>query len=174
MSSKMCQQDFQGSASLDEIYDHLSKINSLLWRQLRIGALSGCHALLYTVVLYELGERLGWRDVNRKALAALHLFNIAATENERYASLQDAPKSVGQKVSIAKCAGLQKAETLERNEKEAVSESEAELVRLRRLPLLSHWWHSRGGQEGFREMGVYPWQISSDGRKQPLHRPAFS
>jgi len=140
MSRKICQQDPQAAARLEEIYGHLRKINSLLWRQLRTGALSGCHALLYTVVLYDLGEKLGWRDVNRKAVAALHRFNTAATENERCASLQDALKCVCQKVFIAKYANLQKAATLERDEKEAIFADEAELLRLsRRLRSLSHW-----------------------------------
>lgn len=159
MSRKVCEQDLQTRASLEEIYGYLRTINSHLWRQLRLGVLSGCHALLYTVVLGELGEKLGWRDVNRKAVAALHRFRTAATESERCASLQDALKYVSQKLSIANYAGLQKAEILERNEDEAVSESEAELVRLSgRLRFLSHWWQSRGGQEGFREMGVYPYE----------------
>jgi len=156
MSRKMCQQDFQACASLEEIYGYLSKINSHLWRQLRTGVLSGCHALLYTVVLCELGEKLGWRDVNRKAVAALHRFNTAATEYERCASLQDALTSVSQKVFIAKYAALQKAETLERDEEEAIVASEAELLRLSRLlRSLSQWLHSRRGQERFSEMVVY-------------------
>ena len=148
---RMCQQELQVCVPLDEIYGYLSKINSHLWRQLRTGVLSGCHALLYTVVLYELGERLGWRDVNRRAVAALHRFNTAATEYERYASLQDALKCVSQKVSIAKYAGLQKAETLERDEKEAIFADEAELLRLSRLlRSLSQWLHSRRGPRRLR------------------------
>jgi len=132
MSGKMCQQDLQACANLEEIYSYLSKINSHLWRQLRTGVLSGCHALLYTVVLCELGEKLGWRDVNRKAVAALHHFKTATTESGRSASLEDALKWVSQKLSMAKYAGLQKAETLERDEKEAIFASEAELLRLSR------------------------------------------
>jgi hypothetical protein len=132
MSGKMCQQDLQACANLEEIYSYLSKINSQLWRQLRTGVLSGCHALLYTVVLCELGEKLGWRDVNRKAVAALHHFTTATTESERSASLEHALKCVSQKLSMAKYASLQKAETLERDEKEAILESEAELLRLSR------------------------------------------
>jgi hypothetical protein len=159
VSRKACEQDLQTRASLEEIYVYLRKINSHLWRQLRLGVLSGCHALLYTVVVSELGEKLGWRDVNRKAVAALHRFKTATAESERCASLQDALKCVSQKLSIARYAGLQKAGTLEPNEQVAISESEAELVRLSRLlRFLSHWWHSRGGQEGFREVGVYPYE----------------
>jgi hypothetical protein len=159
VSRKVCEQDLQTRARPEEIYGYVRKINSHLWRQLRLGVLSGCHALLYTVALSELGEKLGWRDVNRKAVAALHRFKTAATESERCASLQDALKCVSQKLSIAKCAGLQKAETLARNEEEAIAESEAELMRLSRvLRFLSHGWHSREGPEGFREMGVYPYE----------------
>ena len=153
----MCRQDLQAWVSLEEIHGCLSKINSRLWRELRTGALSGCHALLYTVVFCELGEKIGWREVNRKAVAALHHFKTAATESERCASLQDALKSVSQKVSIAKYAALQKAETLERDEEKAVVASEAELLGLSRLLWsLSEWRDSRRGQGGFSEMGVYP------------------
>jgi hypothetical protein len=156
MSRKMCQQDLQSRASLEEIHGYLSKINTYLWRQLRTGVLSGCHALLYTVVLCELGEKLGWRDVNRKAVAGLHHFKSAATESERRASLEDALKCVSQKLSIAKHAGLQKAETLARDEKKAIFESEAEILRLSRvLRSSSHWRDSRREQEGFSEMAVY-------------------
>ena len=156
MSRKMCQQDLQSCASLEEIHGYLSKINAHLWRQLRTGVLSGCHALLYTVVLCEHGEKLGWRDVNRKAVAALHHFKSAATESERCASLEDALKCVSQKFSIAKHAGLQKAETLERDEKEAIFESEAEILRLSRLlRSSSHRRDPRRGQEGFSDMVVY-------------------
>jgi hypothetical protein len=157
MSRKRCQQDLQSCASLEEIHGHLSTINALLWRQLRTGVLSGCHALLYTVVLCELGEKLGWRDVNRKAVAALHHFTSAVTESERCTSLEDALNCVNQKLAIAKHAGLQKAETLERDEKEAIFEGEAEILRLFRLLRSSpHWRDPRRGQEGFNEMGVYP------------------
>jgi len=128
----MCQEDLQSCASLEEIHGHLSKVNSHLWRQLRTGVLSGCHALLYTVVLCELGEKLGWRDVNRKAVAALHHFKTAATDTERCASLEDALHCVNQKLSIAQHAGLQKAESLERDEMEAIIEGEAEILRLSR------------------------------------------
>jgi hypothetical protein len=154
----MHRQDLQKSAaSLEEIYGQLRKINSLLWSQLRVGALSGCHALLYTVMLYELGEKLGWRDVNRRSVAALHRFNTAATEYERYASLQDGLRCVSQKVFIAKCAGLQKAETLERGEKEAIFAHEAELLRISRLlRSLSQWLHSWIAQEGSGVMVVHP------------------
>jgi hypothetical protein len=144
MSRKISHQDLHVAASLDEIYGHLSKINSILWRQLRVGALSGSHALLYTVVLYELGETLGWRDVNRNAVAALHRFNTAVTQRERCAGLQDALKCVSQKVSIARYASLRKAEALERDEEEAIVASEAELIRLSRLlRSLSRWLHPR-------------------------------
>jgi hypothetical protein len=157
MSGKMCQQDLQSCDNLEEIHRYLSEINSQLWRQLRTGVLSGCHALLYTVVLCELGKKVGWRDVNRKAVAALHHFKSAATESERRASLKNALTCVSQKLSIAKHAGLQKAETLERDEKEAILESEAELLRLSRLlRSSSHWRDPRRGQEGFSEMGLHP------------------
>jgi len=110
-------------------------------------------------VLCELGEKLGWRDVNRKAVATLHHFKAATTESERRASLEDALKCVSQKLSIARDAGLQKGETLERDEKEAILESEAELLRLSRtLRSSSHWRDSRRGQEGFSEMSVYPYE----------------
>ena len=156
MSRKMCQQDLQSCDNLEQIHGYLSKINSHLWRQLRTGVLSGCHALLYTVVLCELGEKLGWRDVNRKAVAALHHFKSAATESERCASLEDALQCVSQKLSIAKDAGLQKGETLERDEKEAIFESEAEILRLSRLlRSSSQWLHPRRGQERFSEMVVH-------------------
>ena len=156
MNRKMCRQDLQSCDNLEEIHGYLSKINSHIWRQLRTGVLSGCHALLYTVVLCKNGEKLGWRDANRKTLAALHRFKTAATESERRASLEDALKCVSQKLSIARDAGLQKGETLERDEKEAILESEAELLRLSRtLRSSSHWRDSRRGQEGFSEMVVY-------------------
>lgn len=156
MSRDMCQQDLQACVSLEEIHGYLSEINSHLWRQLRTGVLSGCHALLYTVVLCELGEKLGWRDINRKAVAALHQFKTATTESERCASLEDALECVSQKLSIVKYAGLQKAETLEGDEKEAIVESEAELLQLSRLLRpSSHWRDSRRGQDGLSEMGVY-------------------
>lgn len=157
MSGKMCQQHLQACDNLEEIHRCLSKINAHLWRQLRTGVLSGCHALLYTVVLGEPGEKLGWRDVNRRAVAALQRFKRAAIESERCASLEDALKSVSQKVSIAKGAALQRAETLERDEKKAILESEVELLRLSRLlRFSSHWRDSRRKQEDFSEMGVYP------------------
>lgn len=156
MSRKVCRQDLQSRASLEEIHGCLSKINAHLWRQLRTGVLSGCHALLYTVVLCELGEKLGWRDVNRKAVTALHHFKSAATESERRASLEDALKCVSQKVSIAKHVGLQKGETLERDEKEALFESAAEILRLSRLlRSSSHRRDPRRGQEGFSETVVF-------------------
>ena len=159
MSRKMCQQDLQACASLEEIHGCLSKINSHLWGQLRMGVLSGCHALLYTVVLCNNGDKLGWRGVNRKTVAALHHFMTAATESERCASLENALECVSQKLSMAKYAGLQKAETLERGEKEAIFESEAELLRLSRLlRSSSHWRNSRRGQEGLSEMGAYPYE----------------
>ncbi len=159
MTRKMCQQDLQACASLEEIYGYLSKINSHLWGQLRMGVLSGCHALLYTVVLCNNGEKLGWRDVNRKTVAALHHFMTAATEYERCASLDDALECVSQKLSIVKYAGLQKAETLEGDEKEAIFASEAELLQLSRLlRSSSHWRDSRRGEEGVSEMGVYAYE----------------
>jgi hypothetical protein len=155
----MCQQDLQSWDNLEEIHRYLSKINSQLWSQLRTGVLSGCHALLYTVVLCNNGEKLEWREVNRKAVAALHHFTTVTTESERCASLEDALKCVSQKLTIAKHAGLQKAETLERDEKEAIFASEAELLRLSRLLRSSSYWrNSRRGQEGFSEMGGYPYE----------------
>lgn len=159
MSREMCRQDLQACDTLEEIHGYVSKINSRLWRQLRTGVLSGCHALLYTVVLCKNGEKLGWRDANRKTLAALHRFKTAATESERCASLEDALEWVSQKVSMAKYVGLQKAETMARDEKEAIVASEAELLRLSRLlRSSSHWRDSRRWQERFSEMVVYPYE----------------
>jgi hypothetical protein len=110
-------------------------------------------------VLCELGEKLEWREVNRKAVAALHHLTTAGTESERCASLEAAMNCVSQKVSIAKHAGLQKAETLERDEEKAIVASEAELLRLSRLLRSSSYWRDSGRrQEGFREMGVYPYE----------------
>jgi len=150
----MCRCDLQGpTVSLEEICGHLREINSLLWRQLRTGALSRCHALLYTAVLDELVQKPGWRDVNRKAVAALHRFTTVATVYERVASLQDALKLVGQKVAIAKCVTLQTADTLGRDEREAILAHEAELLGLCRLLMsLSPWLHSRRGEEGSSEV----------------------
>ena len=150
----MCRCDVQGpTGSLEEIYGYLRKINSLLWRQLRTGALSRCHALLYTGVLHELGQEFGWRDVNRKAIAALHRFTTVETVYERMATLQDALKWVGQKVAIAKRVALQTADTLVRDEREAILAHEAELLGLcRLLTSLSPSLHSRRGEEGSSEI----------------------
>jgi len=118
---------------LKEIHGALTAINSRLWRELRVGALAGCHALLYTIQLEEEGEFLDWRAVNRRLLSCLGRFERATTDGERHASLVEALDRVGQKLHIVKEVAAIKAEASARQEQEELQRNEAELWRLSRL-----------------------------------------
>jgi len=116
-----------------EIHDALTAINSRLWRELRVGTLASCHALLYTVQLEEGGESLDWRAVNRRLLSCLRRFERATIDGERHASLVEALDHLGQKVLIVKQVAAAKADRPAREEQEELQRSEAELWRLSRL-----------------------------------------
>lgn len=118
---------------LREILGALTAINARLWRELRVGSLAGCHALLYTVRLEEGGEFLDWRAVNRRLLSSLRRFERATTDGERHASLAEALDRVGQKLHIVKLVTAIKADTSAREEQEELQRNEAELWRLSRL-----------------------------------------
>jgi len=124
---------------LRDIHEALTAINSRLWRELRVGTLAGCHALLYTVRLEEGGELLDWRAANRRLLSCLRRFETARTDGERHASLVDALDRVGQKLLIVKQVAAIKADTSAREEQEELQRNEAELWRLSRL--LRSWTH---------------------------------
>ena len=123
--------------SLDEIHRRLKEINSNLWRQLRTGVLSSCHVGLYSVKLNHSEERLDWREVNRRTVAALHRFETATTDEERSASLTEALDRIGQKVQLVQKAALRKADRLNLEEEQEIQKNEAELWRLSRLDRLS-------------------------------------
>jgi hypothetical protein len=118
---------------LREIHETLTAINARLWRELRVGTLAGCHALLYTVRLEEGGESLDWRAVNRRLLSCLHRFEAGTTDGERHASLVEALDRVGQKLLIVKHVAAIKADTSAREEQEELQRNEAELWRLSQL-----------------------------------------
>jgi hypothetical protein len=118
--------------SLKAIHLALKKINSRIWRELRVGALVGCHARLYTVRLEEGGEVLDWREVNRRLVSSLHASERAATDNERYESLVEALDRIGQKLHIVKEVAVSKGDSLQK-EQEELERNEAELWRLSRL-----------------------------------------
>jgi hypothetical protein len=118
---------------LKEIHGALTAINSRLWRELRLGTLAGCHALLYTIQLEEGGESLDWRAVNRRLLSCFRRFERATTDGERHTSLVEALDRVGQKLHIVKQVAAIKADTSPREEEEELQRNEAELWRLSRL-----------------------------------------
>jgi hypothetical protein len=118
---------------LRDIHQALTAFNARLWRELRVGTLAGCHALLYTVQLEEGGEVLDWRAVNRRLLSCFRRFEEARTDGERHASLVEALDRVGQKLLIVKHVAAVKADTSAREEQEGLQRSEAELWRLSRL-----------------------------------------
>ena len=118
---------------LKEIHGALTAINSRLWKELRVGTLAGCHALLYTIQLEERGEFLDWRAVNRELLSCLGRFERATADGERHASLVEALDRVGQKLHIVKEVAAVKTDTSTREEEEELQRDEAELWRLSRL-----------------------------------------
>jgi hypothetical protein len=118
---------------LKEIHGALTAINSRLWRELRVGTLAGCHALLYTIQLEEGEELLDWRAVNRRLLSCFRRFERATTDGERHASLVEALDRVGQKLYIVKQVAAIKADTSASEEEEELQRNEAELWRLSRL-----------------------------------------
>jgi hypothetical protein len=118
---------------LKEIHGALTAINSRLWRELRVGTLAGCHALLYTIQLEEDDELLDWRAVNRRLLSCFRRFERATTEGERHTSLVEALDRIGQKLHIVKQVAAIKADTPPREEDEELQRNEAELWRLSRL-----------------------------------------
>ena len=124
------------SCSLDEIHRRLKSINSHIWQELRRGVLSGCYAGLYSVQLNGSLEKLDWREVNRKTVAALRRFETAATDQERRASLNEALDRIGQKLLLVQKAALRKADRLNKEEEREIQRSEAELWRLSRLECL--------------------------------------
>lgn len=126
---------------LEEIHRALKRINSHIWRELRVGALAGCHALLYTVRLEEGGDVLDWREANRRLVSSFHDFETAAADNERYRSLIEALDRIGQKLQIVKEVAALKADFIQ-EEREELERNEAELWRLSR-PLRS--WSRRLG-----------------------------
>jgi hypothetical protein len=127
----------------EDIHLALKRINSRIWKELRVGALAGCHALLYTVRLEEGGESLDWREVNRRLVSSLHGFETAATDSERHRSLMEALDRIGQKLYIVKEVTALKAESIPK-EREELERNEAELWRLSRL--LKSWSRRLGGQ----------------------------
>jgi hypothetical protein len=118
---------------LRAVHEALTAVNSRLWRELRVGTLAGCHALLYTVRLEEGGEILDWRAVNRRLLSCLRRSERATTDGERHANLVEALDRLGQKLLIVKQVAAVKADTLAREEEEELQRNEAELWRLSRL-----------------------------------------
>jgi hypothetical protein len=129
--------DSLDSYSLEQIHRRLKAINSNLWRELRTGVLSGCHAGLYSVRLNNSEESLDWREVNRRTVAALHRFETATTHKERRASLVEALDQIGQKVQLVQKAALRKADRLSIEEEQELQKNQAELWRLSRLDRLS-------------------------------------
>ncbi len=125
------------SCSLEEIHRRLKAINSNLWRELRTGALSSCHAGLFTVRLNNSEKSPDWREVNRKTVAALHRFETAATDQERRSSIIEALDRIGQKVQLVHKAALRKGDKLNSEEEHQIRKNEAELWRLSRLDCLS-------------------------------------
>lgn len=125
------------SCSLGEVHSRLKAINSNLWRELRTGVLSSCHAGLFTVRLNNSEKSPDWREVNRRTVAALHRFETATTDQERRASLIEALERIGQKVQLVHRAALRKAERLNSEEEHEIRKNEAELWRLSRLDCLS-------------------------------------
>ena len=135
--AKVPQDDSYDSCSLEEIHSRLKAINSNLWRELRTGALSSCHAGLYTVRLNNSENGPDWREVNRRTVAALNRFETATTDQERRTSLIDALDRIGQKVQLVHKAALRKADRLNLKEEREIRKNEAELWRLSRLDCLS-------------------------------------
>jgi hypothetical protein len=128
---------------LEEIHLALKRINSRFWRELRVGALAGCHALLYMVRLEENGEVLDWREVNRRSVSFLHGCETASTDNERYTSLTEALDRIGQKLQIVNEVAALKADAIP-EEQEGLEQNEAELWRLwRTLRSWSRRWESQ-------------------------------
>jgi hypothetical protein len=119
--------------SLEDIHQRLKEINSELWRQLRIGVLSSCHAGLYSVRVDDDGKSLDWREVNRRAVASLHRFETATNDEERSLSLQESLDRIGQKLLLAQKAALRKADRLNTEEEKEIRGKEAELWRLSRI-----------------------------------------
>lgn len=136
-SSKSTLPETPGFISLEEIHRRLKTMNSQLWRELRQGVLSGCHAGLYSVHLHEAGENLNWKEVNRKTVAALHRFETATDDDERRASLNEALDGVGQKLLLVQKAAFRKADKLNAEEEQAIQKNEAELWRLSRSARMS-------------------------------------
>jgi hypothetical protein len=132
----------QGPA-LKEIHLALKRINSRIWRELRVGALAGCHALLYTVQLEEGGEVLDWREVNRRLVSPLRGFESPSTDNERYKSLAEALDRIGQKLQIVNEVAALKGDSGP-EEQEELKQDEAELWRLSRL--LGSWSRRQGSK----------------------------
>jgi hypothetical protein len=126
-----------------EIHLALRRINSRIWSGLRVGALAGCHALLYTIRLEEGGEVLEWRQVNRRLVSPLHGFESSSTDNERYRSLTEALDRIGQKLQIVNMVAASKGDCIP-EEQEELEQDEAELWRLSRL--LGSWPCRRGSE----------------------------
>jgi hypothetical protein len=135
--AKVAQKDSYDPCSLEEIHSRLKTINANLWRELRTGALSSCHAGLYTVRLNNSEESRDWREVNRRTVAALHRFETATTDQERRASLIEALDRIGEKLQLVHKAALRKADRLNSEEEREIRKNEAELWRLSRLDCLS-------------------------------------
>jgi hypothetical protein len=133
LGRKTVQPPFPDSYSLEEIHRRLKAINSQIWRELRQGVLSSCHAGLYSVRLEQAGEPLDWREVNRLTVTALHRFETAMTEEERCVSLNEALDRIGQKLLLVQKAAMRKADKLNLEEEEEIRKKEAELWRLSRF-----------------------------------------
>ena len=129
--------DCYDSCNLEEIHRRLRTVNSHLWKELRTGVFSSCHAGLYSVRLNNSEESLDWREVNRRTVAALHRFETATTNKERRASLVEALDRIGQKVQLVQKAALRKADRLSSEEEQELQKNQAELWRLSRLERLS-------------------------------------
>jgi hypothetical protein len=136
-SDKPAPPESYDSYSLEEIHRRLKEINSQVWRELRTGVLSSCHAGLYSVRLDYVGQRLDWREVNRLTVSALHRFETATSDEDRRNSLKEALDRIGQKLQLVKKAALRKADRLSVEEEREIQKNEAELWRLSRLDRLS-------------------------------------
>lgn len=130
---KKVKPSFPESYSLKDIHRRLRSINSQIWLELRQGALSSCHAGLYSVQLEERGEPLDWREINRRTVAALHRFETATNDDERRISLNEALDCLGQKLLLVQIAAMRKADRLNRQEEQEIQKNEAELWRLSRF-----------------------------------------
>ena len=111
-SDKSAPPESYDTYSLEEIHRRLKEINSQLWRELRIGVLSFCHAGLHSVRLDDAGQSLDWREVNRLTVSALHRFETATSDEDRRSSLMEALDRIGQKLQLVQKVALRQTDRL--------------------------------------------------------------